>query len=99
MEQEQDDQSPDNNEEVSQTFKNENNPDHENSQHLSEENSDEELEMTEYQNDKLSPGRQVLSPEVLKPSNSRIVSNFKIRRKMQTVITDFYDSFDRLFPK
>lgn len=53
--------------------------------------------MNEYQDDKHSQAESSASPDDKKPQAIRIVKNFKIRRKMQTVITDFYDSFDRLF--
>ena len=80
--------------------------DHENNHSVEQEENEEEgeeLEMDEYQSDKhnitpRSSHRSEIS-EKETTSKPKIVSNFKIRRKMQTFITDFYESFEQKFHK
>ena len=58
----------------------------------------EEFEIDEYQDERLMTGNAsaVLAQE--QSSAAKIVSDFKLRRTMRTIITDFYNNFDHKFP-
>lgn len=65
--------------------------------HFNNQSEGEELEIDEYQHERLLTGHVSQEQSLEQSSAAQFVTNFKLRRRMHTMITDFYANFDHKF--